>query len=156
MMPEMQLPHLLHLLAHHPELEGEGEADEEEAEGGGALQGTQRCLDLFLGTVCSGGAAPQYDLLRVLLSLVKRAPDRMAPTRRAVHVVADVARSLIGERTKGGWVSTIVRVRLSNPKVSNPNPNPTPTPTPNQVSTIVPESIGLPRHLFSTEQHAAY
>ena len=112
MMPEMQLPHLLHLLAHHPELEGEGEADEEEAEGGGALQGTQRCLDLFLGTVCSGGAAPQYDLLRVLLSLVKRAPDRMAPTRRAVHVVADVARSLIGERTKGGWVSTIVRVRV--------------------------------------------
>jgi hypothetical protein len=35
-------------------------------------------------------------------------------------------------------------------------PKPNPAPEPNQVSTVVPESIGLPRHLFSTERHAAY
>ena len=116
MMPEMQLPHLLHLLAHHPEHDADAAAAADGGEQGRTLQAKQRCLELFLDSVCAGGALPQYNLLIKLLSFVKCASDRMAQTPCKVHWEADVAYSLILERTKGKWETTPVPEGVSLPK----------------------------------------
>ena len=117
--PEMQLPYLLHLLAHHPEHDADADDDDDDDADGGEqgrmLQVTQPCLDLFLDSVCTGEASPQYELLIKLLICVKCASDRMAQTSCKVHRVADVAYSLIVERTKRNWEITPVAESISLP-----------------------------------------
>ena len=99
LLPEHQLPWLLHTLGHHPDFESElREALDEEAERG-CLETTQRCIDFFLGVVHNDGYC-EYERLRVLVGHVKRAVDRLAPRGEQVRIAADVARTLIVARGK--------------------------------------------------------
>jgi sister-chromatid-cohesion protein PDS5 len=92
LMPEVQLPWLIHLLAHHPDFEQQYEDEP-------SLPTTQRCLDLYFGAVLSGGAS-EFDLLRTVGQMVKRGVDRAAGESHEVHIVADVAREILAQRGK--------------------------------------------------------
>ena len=104
---EMQLPYLVHMLAHHPNLERQGEDEP-------SLLSTQKCLDFFLSAVAAT-PTPHYDMVRKMIGMMKRLPDRIDPRSREVHVVADVARALLAERTKGGWTTMVVPDQLGVP-----------------------------------------
>ena len=102
LMPEVQLPWLLHVLAHHPDFK----AEEDEA-----FSSTQKCLDLFLTAVLHG--ASEFDLLRQMLTGVKVAVDRLAPDEHHVHVVADIAREILQLRGKDRkWTQSIAPQEL--------------------------------------------
>lgn len=108
LMPEVQLPWLIHLLAHHPDFEQQYEEEP-------SLPTTQRCLDLYLGAVLSGGAS-EFDLLRTVGHMVKRGIDRAAGESHEVHTVADVAREILALRGKSAkWSRRPVPHNLTLP-----------------------------------------
>ncbi|KAL1508360.1 hypothetical protein AB1Y20_004470 [Prymnesium parvum] len=99
LLPELQLPWLLHVLGHHPDFEedlNEARAGEAHA---GFLATTQRCIDFYLSAVLSDGYC-EYEMLRNLVGIVKRAVDRVSPNGIEVRVAADVARALLVTRSK--------------------------------------------------------
>jgi len=93
LMPEVQLPWLIHLLAHHADFEQQYEEEP-------SLPTAQRCLDFYLGAALSGGAS-EFDLLRTVGNMVKRGVDRAATESHAVHTIADVSREILALRGKG-------------------------------------------------------
>ena len=108
LMPEVQLPWLFHLLAHHTHFEEEYAEDP-------SLPTIQRCIDFYLGAVLSGGAC-EFDLLRTVGNMVKRGVDRVAPESYQVHTVADVAREILAMRGRGGkWSHRPVPHNLTLP-----------------------------------------
>eukprot|EP00316_Scyphosphaera_apsteinii_P022810 CAMPEP_0119320840 /NCGR_PEP_ID=MMETSP1333-20130426/53618_1 /TAXON_ID=418940 /ORGANISM="Scyphosphaera apsteinii, Strain RCC1455" /LENGTH=1313 /DNA_ID=CAMNT_0007327653 /DNA_START=37 /DNA_END=3978 /DNA_ORIENTATION=+ len=96
LMPESQLPWLVHLFAHHPNF---GEEDESDP----LLTNTQKYLDFYIAVVL--GQAAQFDLLRTAVNMIKRALDRSSEDGREVHVVADVAREIIAFRGRSSKYS---------------------------------------------------
>lgn len=108
-MPEAQLPWLVHLLAHHAHFEEEYEEDP-------CLPTTQRCLDFFLSALLAG--ASEFDLLRTVGNLIKRSSDRASDDSHEVHTVADVAREILAMRGKGGkWSHRPVPSSLRLPQM---------------------------------------
>ncbi|KAL3922720.1 MAG: hypothetical protein SGPRY_004459, partial [Prymnesium sp.] len=99
LLPELQLPWLLHTLGHHPDFESEFEEAEAGESTAGSLVTTQRCVDFYLSVVLNDGYC-EYEMLRALVTIVRRAVDRVSPNGTEVRVVADVARALIVARSK--------------------------------------------------------
>ena len=140
-LPEVQLPWLLHTLAHHPDFEDEeaameedgyddyddatGEAADGNDEGGGAaakaqkgtLPSTQHCLDFYINA-CLADDANGFDLLRHITTQVKLAHDRLNPNGHETRVVATVARNLVnyrGEHATKEWSSQPIPPKLQLP-----------------------------------------
>ena len=123
-LPEAQLPWLIHTLAHHPDYEEE-EAAMEDADGGdddgegseGTLPSAQRCLDFYINA-CLAGGANGFDLLRHVVGMVKVAIDRADPNGQQTRILAAVARALIDYRgTSKKWSASPVPPGLLLPSL---------------------------------------
>ena len=74
-LPEVQLPWLIHVLAHHPQWAEEEAQMDERAEAGqeddeGTLPTAQKCLDFYINA-CLAGNAKAFDLLRAVCAEVR-------------------------------------------------------------------------------------
>ena len=113
-LPEVQLPWLVHTLAHHPDYEIEM-GDAAGGSGKTTLPSAQRCLDFYLGA-CLANGANSFDLLRHVASLTMSAVDKVEPNGRQTRILGLIARKLIQHRAKGKkWSSAPVPPDLTLP-----------------------------------------
>lgn len=81
-LPEMQLPWLLHLLAHHPDFTSEVAAaeaikkDGDGIDGRATLSNTQKCVDIYLNACLAGTQDASFDLMRAVTDQVTPCPPR--------------------------------------------------------------------------------
>ena len=93
-LPEMQLPWLVHTLAHHPDYELDD----------AAKPSAQRCLDVFV-EACLASDTGNYDLLCHMCTLVMTGVDKVEPDGQQTRALGAIARLLINARSVGKAIS---------------------------------------------------
>ena len=93
-LPEMQLPWLVHTLAHHPDYELDD----------AAKISAQRCLDAFV-EACLASDTGNYDLLCHMCTLIMTGVDKVEPDGQQTRALGAIARLLINARSVGKAIS---------------------------------------------------
>ncbi|EGD72156.1 hypothetical protein PTSG_00177 [Salpingoeca rosetta] len=92
-LPEYVLPHVVHLIAHHPDFSLDDHA---------ALHNTQTYLDFLFAQLCTRGEE-EYTFLKSLVEVMKLAEDRHGDSKN-VRAVCDLALLVIARRSeRPGW-----------------------------------------------------